>query len=113
MAFFITEYESPLDISPTEYPSFWACFILEFIKTVHLEPKSTGFFDFKASCTNSFISNPKLFAKVSINEPHPEEQASLSIILSIAPFLSLIYFISCPPISTILVTSGSNSFAAV
>ena len=100
-------------MSPTEYPSFWACFIFEFIKTVHLEPKSTGLFAFIASLTNSDISKFKLLANVSINDPQPEEQASFSMILSIEPFFILMYFISCPPISTILVTSGSNCFAAV
>ena len=109
----ITEYESPLEISPTVYPSFWACFILEFINTVHLEPKSTGLFALIASFTNSDISKFKLFANVSINEPQPDEQASFSIMLSIAPFFIFIYFISCPPMSIIAVTSGSNCFAAV
>ena len=93
-AFLITEYERPLEISPTEYPSFCACFILEFINTVHLEPKSTGLLASIACFTNSEISRFKLLAKVSINEPHPDEQASLSIMLSIAPFLRRIYFIS-------------------
>ena len=100
-------------MSPTEYPSFCACFIFEFINTVHLEPKSTGFCASNASFTNSSIFKFKLFANVSINEPHPDEQASFNIILSIVLFFNLIYFMSWPPISTILVTLGSNFFAAV
>ena len=100
-------------MSPTEYPSFCACFILEFINTVHLEPKSTGFLASNASFTNSSILKFRLLANVSINEPQPDEHASFSMILSIALFFNLIYFMSCPPISTILVTFGSNFFAAV
>ena len=83
------------------------------MNTVHLEPKSTGLFDFIASSTNSSIFKFKLFANVSINEPQPDEHASLSIILSIAPFLIFIYFMSWPPISTILVAFGINFLAAV
>ena len=86
---------------------------MEFINTVHLDPKSTGFCASNASSTNLSILKFKLFANVSINEPHPDEQASFNMILSIVLFFSLIYFISCPPMSTILVTFGSNFFAAV
>ena len=100
-------------MSPTVYPSFCACFIFEFINTVHLEPKSTGFFASSASFTNSDISKFRLFANVSINDPQPDEHASFNMILSIVLFFSFMYFMSCPPMSTILVTFGSNFFAAV
>ena len=55
----------------------------------------------------------KLLANVSIKDPQPEEQASFSMILLIVPFLIFMYFISWPPISTILVTFGINLLAAV
>ena len=113
IAFFITEYERPAEISPTLYPSFCACLIFEFINTVHLEPKSTGAFDSIAACTKSWIDMFKLFANVSMNDPHPDEQASLSIMLSITSPFILMYFISCPPMSMILVTFGMNFLAAV
>ena len=43
------------------------------MNTVHLEPKSTGFLAEIAEFTNSLIVSPRLFANVSINEPHPDE----------------------------------------
>ena len=93
-AFFITEYDNPAEISPIEAPSFCACFTFEFINTVHLVPRSTGLEDSNASFENStaFISTD--LAYVSINEPHPEEQASFNIILYMAPSLIFIHFIS-------------------
>ena len=45
IAFLITEYDKPAKISPTGLPSFCVCLILEFINTVHLEPKSIGALD--------------------------------------------------------------------
>ena len=43
MAFFTMEMDRPAEMSSTLAPSFWACFTLEFIKTVHREPRFTGF----------------------------------------------------------------------
>ena len=80
---------------------------------MHLDPKSTGRLALIASLTNSEISKFKLLANVSINDPHPDEQASFKSMLSILPFFIFMYFMSCPPISIIAVTSGSNCFAAV
>ena len=93
-AFLITEYASPAEISETDAPSFCACLTLEFIKTVQRVPRSTGAFANKASLAKFSAVNPSEFAKFSMNEPHPEEQASLSNIVSTAPFLSLMHFIS-------------------
>ena len=64
------------------------------MNTVHLEPKSIGEVDFTAKDTNSSTFIPNDLASVSINEPHPDEHASLSIMLLTAPSLILIYFIS-------------------
>ena len=52
-------------------------------------------------------------AKVSMNEPQPEEQASLSMMLSMAPFRMRKHLMSCPPMSRMKSTSGWKCFAAV
>ena len=49
----MTEYARPAEISDTSEPSFWACLTFEFINTVHLVPKSTGFFAKSASFAKS------------------------------------------------------------
>ena len=82
-AFLTIEYESPAKISPRVLPSFCICFILEFINTVHLVPRSTGILLCTASSTKESIGILSDLVKVSIKEPHPDEQASLSIIVSI------------------------------
>ena len=79
---------------------------MEFINTVHLEPKSTGFLARRAFSVNSPTSIPILWAKVSRKLPQPEEHASLSKMELITPSSTFIAFISCPPISTIKSTSG-------
>ena len=43
MAFFTMEIDRPALISSTDAPSFWACLTLEFMNTVHREPRFTGF----------------------------------------------------------------------
>ncbi len=45
-------------------------------------------------------------ANVSINEPQPDEQASLSVMESIAPARILKHLMSCPPISMMKSTFG-------
>jgi hypothetical protein len=49
----MTEYESPAEMSAIDEPSFCACFTLEFMKTVHLVPRSTGLRLLSASDANS------------------------------------------------------------
>ena len=49
----ITEQARPAEISATDAPSFWACFTLEFIKTVHRVPRSMGFWANSASFAKS------------------------------------------------------------
>ncbi len=100
-------------MSPTVAPSFWACLTLEFIKTVHLEPRSTGFRASKASFANSstlMLSEP---AKVSMKEPQPDEQASLSMMFSMTPSLTFMHFMSCPPMSSMNSTPGRKCSAAL
>ena len=48
-----------------------------------------------------------------MKEPQPEEQASLSMMLSTVPFFSLMHFMSWPPMSSTQSTSGSKKEAAV
>ena len=55
---------------------------------------------------------PKEPAKVSINDPHPDEQASLSSMRQMAPFWIKMAFMSWPPMSRTNDTSGSMYFAA-
>jgi hypothetical protein len=93
-AFFMTEYASPAEISATGAPSFCACFTREFIKTVHLVPKSTGFFAYMAMSAKSGVAKPSDFANVSMNEPQPAEHASLSRTESITPSFILMHFMS-------------------
>ena len=112
-AFLMTEYDSPADISPIVAPSFCACLTLEFMKTVHLVPRSTGFFENKASCANAFVSRFTDFAYVSRKEPHPAEHASFSIMLYMAPSLIFMHFMSWPPMSSMKSTPGRNSDAAL
>ena len=55
-AFLITEYASPADISATDAPSFCACLTFEFMKTVHLDPRSIGVLAVMAMCAKSAMS---------------------------------------------------------
>ena len=87
-------------------PSFCACLTLEFMNTVHREPKSTGCSEFRAACVNSSIVSPIERAKVCRKEPHPDEQASLTAIESITPSVTARYFMSWPPMSMTAVTPG-------
>ena len=56
---------------------------------------------------------PRELAKFSRNEPQPDEQASFRSTVSTAPSLSLMHFMSCPPISSTQSTLGSKNDAAV
>ena len=75
-------------------PSRKTCFTFEFMKTVHRVPKSHGAFDSQALAAKSAAEYPRELAKVSINEPHPDEQASLISIRSMTPLLIKIAFMS-------------------
>ena len=103
--FLTTEYASPAAISLIVAPSLSTCFTFEFIKTVHLVPKSHGASEWQAARENSCAEYPRDLANVSRKEPHPEEHASLISIRSITPLFTKITFISCPPISRIKDTS--------
>ena len=113
MAFFTMEMDSPAEMSSTLAPSFWACFTLEFMNTVHREPRFTGFWVNSPRRAKSAILYPSALAKVSIKDPQPEEQASLSMMESTAPLRILKHFISWPPMSMIKSTSGWKWAAAL
>ena len=99
-------------MSPTEAPSRWACLTLEFMKTVHLVPRSTGWVDSSALAAKVWTSVFIDAAKVWRNEPQPLEQASLTAMESTAPPLMRRYFMSWPPMSITLVTPGQTVLAA-
>ena len=111
--FFITEYERPAAISSRQAPSRRTCFTLEFINTVQRVPRSHGVFDRQAAPANSDAEYPSDRAKVSMKDPHPDEQASFISILSMTPSLTNMAFISCPPISRMNETSLSILLAAL
>ena len=83
------------------------------MNTVHLVPRLTGAFAVSPSAAKSETEQPIERANVSMNDPHPEEHASFSMIESIAPFFILKHFMSCPPMSRIKSTSGLKYAAAV
>ena len=113
MAFFTTEMERPAEMFSTLAPSFWACFTLEFMKTVQRLPRSTGRSAKRPSWAKSFTSWPRAWAKVWRKLPQPEEQASFKKMLLMAPSSILKHFISCPPMSMIKSTLGRKCLAAV
>ena len=80
MAFLITEKANPAEISPIVAFSRSACFTFEFIKTVQRVPRSQGLLDLHAASAKSIVFELSDFAKVSINEPQPEEHASFNSI---------------------------------
>ena len=75
-------------------PSFCACLTREFMKTVQRLPRSTGLLAPTAACANSCTVMFMETAKLSMKEPQPEEQASLSMICSMTPSLTCRHFMS-------------------
>ena len=100
-------------MSSTLAPSFWACLTLEFMNTVQREPRLTGFLANRPILEKSAMLEPRALAKVSIKEPHPEEQASLSMMEYTAPLRILKHFMSWPPMSMMKSTSGLKWAAAL
>ena len=100
-------------MSSTVAPSFWDCLTEEFINTVHRLPRFTGASAWSPFSAKAATSKPMDLAKVSIKDPQPEEQASLSIMESMAPFLILKHLMSWPPMSRMKSTSGQKCLAAV
>ena len=112
-AFLTTEMDSPAEMFSMDAPSFCACLTEEFINTVQREPRSTGLSANKPFWAKSSMVYPSAPAKVCRKLPQPEEQASLRNMLSMTPFLILKHLMSCPPMSMMKSTCGSNLLAAV
>ncbi|MNP11828.1 hypothetical protein D3C76_1040360 [compost metagenome] len=83
------------------------------MKTVQREPRSRGSLASRALAANSSTFICRDSAKDSRKEPQPDEQASFSMMLSMAPFLIRRHFISWPPMSIIRSTSGRKWRAAL
>ena len=64
-------------MSAIDAPSRNTCLTFEFMKTVQRVPRSHGNSAVQASAANSDTLYPRLLAKVSMKDPHPDEQASL------------------------------------
>ena len=64
------------------------------MNTVQRVPKSTGARDFTARAANSATPMPSDFAKVSMKEPQPAEQASFSVMPPITPSFTKKHFMS-------------------
>ena len=105
--FCIIERHNPAIISSVVQPFFCSVIILLFINTVQRLPRFAGRSARNAASAISFTGICKVSANFSKKEPHPDEHASLSIILVTTPSATQIAFISCPPISRIKLTSGT------
>ena len=77
-AFLTTEYATPAAMSSIGAPAFCACLTREFMKTVHLVPRSMGWRASRASSANCHGVVLSAAAVPSMNAPHPLEHASLS-----------------------------------
>ena len=71
------------------------------MNTVQRLPSTAGFFDANAVSPIFSVGICKEAAKFSRNDPHPDEQASLSRMFVMTPCSSQIAFMSWPPISRI------------
>lgn len=79
------------------------------MKTVQRVPRSTGDEAERAWREKSWTESPRAWAKVSMKEPQPEEQASLSMMASMTPSWTKRLFMSWPPMSRTKVTSGAKN----
>ena len=82
--------------------------IVLFMNTVHRLPSSAGAWERKAASATRSTGIPRVEAKFSRKDPHPEEQASLSMMLVTTPSFSQMAFMSWPPMSSRKVASGKN-----
>ena len=87
--------------------------MLEFMNTVQRLPSWAGKSARNAAAAISGASMRRDDAKFSRNDPHPDEQASLTVMLDTTPRSSQMAFMSCPPMSKMKFASGSMAQAAV
>ena len=83
------------------------------MKTVHRVPRSVGFLESKASLLNSSIIVSNLVACSWRNEPVPAAHTLFISKSTTDPFLTEMYFESCPPISNMVSTLLSISMVAL
>ena len=83
------------------------------MNTVQRVPRSQGCLAMQAMRANSSTGCCNMRAKVSMNEPQPDEQASLISMRLMEPFSMKIAFMSCPPMSSTNDTSGFRWRAAM
>ena len=92
--FSIIERQRPAMMSSGPQPFFCSVIIVEFMKTVHRLPRSAGFFERKAASAILSVGILSEEAKFSRKEPHPLEQASLSVMFVMIPSETQIPFMS-------------------
>ena len=83
--FSMIERHSPAIISSGSFPFRCSVIILLFINTVQRLPRAAGCSDENAAEAISCMGICRFAAKFPRNEPHPEEQASLTRMLVIMP----------------------------
>ena len=83
-----------------------------FINTVQRLPKFAGCRERNAASAIFSAGIPREEAKFSRNEPQPEEQASFSVMLVTMSRSTQMAFMSCPPMSSTKLTSGTYFWAA-
>ena len=110
--FSIIERQRPAMMSPGPLPRRCSETTLLFMNTVQRLPRTAGALDENASVAISSTAIPRFLAKPSRNEPQPAEHASLTTISVSTPWLSQMAFISCPPMSSTKVASGTHAHAA-
>ena len=81
-------------MSAGEAPSFCACLTEEFMNTVQRLPRSTGCSASRLIAAKLRMSVSMPAAKVCRKEPHPDEQASLTLMESMTPSTTRRYFMS-------------------
>ena len=110
--FSMIERQRPAMMSSGPLPRRCSETTLEFMKTVQRLPSAAGSVERNAAEAISSTATPRLAAKPSKKEPQPAEQASLTTISVRTPWSSQMAFMSCPPMSSTKVASGTHIAAA-
>ena len=106
--FSMMDRHSPAIRSSGRLPLRCSLMMVLFMNTVHRLPSSAGAWERKAASATRSTGSPRVEAKFSRKDPHPEEQASLSMMLVTTPSFSQMAFMSWPPMSSRKVASGKN-----
>ena len=92
--FSMMDRHSPAMRSSGFLPMRCSLMMVLFMNTVQRLPSRAGERERKASWATSSTGRPSVEAKFSRKDPHPEEQASLSMMLVTTPSLSQMAFMS-------------------